>query len=93
MTTTTQVGESLSELVRYEGIEQRVKTTVDVEDERRNGRYVHLLVRVATRPPLLPLDAHVVRQHAQRERGHDSGQQTHDLASGRERIVVDGELS
>lgn len=66
--TTAQVGESLAELIGDKRIEQRVETAVDVEDEGGERWYVHLLVRVAGRsPPLLPLYAHVMRQHTQRE--------------------------
>jgi len=73
--TTAQIGESLSELVGDERVEQRVEAAVDVEHERGERWYVHLLIREAGRsPPLLPLYAHMMWQHAQRERRHDGGQ-------------------
>jgi len=88
--TAAQVGERLPELVGDECVEERIETAVDVEDERRDGRDVHVLVEVGVvgrAAPLLPLDAHVVRQHAQRERDHDRRQQPHHLASRRQRVT------
>jgi len=87
--TTAQVGESLSELVRDERIEQRVEAAVDVERERREWRNIYIHVRVAGRYlPFLALNPHVMRQHAQRERDDDDGKQTHHLASRRQKIQL-----
>jgi len=77
----------LSELVRDERVEQRVEAAVDVEDEGRDWRDVHVDVRVFVRAaPLQPLDTQVMRQHAQRERDDDGGQQPDHLASRRQPI-------
>jgi len=89
-----QVGERLSKLVGDERVEERIEAAVDVEEESRDWRDVHLDIRVIDRvAPLLPLDAQVMRQHADGERGNDGGQQTNYLASGRQRILVGCHLS
>ena len=86
-----QVGERMSELVGDERVEQRVETAVDVEDESGDWRDVHVHVEVSVvdgAAPLLPLDAHVVRQHAQRERDDERRQQPDHLAPRRQQVVA-----
>jgi len=89
VSTAAQVGESLSELVRDERVQQRVESAVDVEDQGRDGWNIHFLVGITPgRAPLVPLNTCVVRQHAESKRDDDSRQQTDDLAPRRQRIVV-----
>lgn len=85
-----QVGDRLTELVRYEGVEERIETAVEIEHERGYWRNDEYQIRVGggVRGPALPLQPGVMRQHADGERDDEGNQQSDDSSPTAQRMLL-----